>query len=207
MRIVLVRHGESEYNPLNIIGGDPNLSEKGVEFANNLNKFIENHSKWFPKNCICSAKKRVQQTVGAFKNKMESVLTSENLNELNAGLCENLTYTQFYQMYTEEFTKRYQNKLTYRYPNGESYIDLIERVRPVVEDIQSKGEDVFIVSHQAVSRALMAHFTGEKLEDIPHIDVPLHTLVVIEDGKKKGMISVGGIDISDSLIQEFFEFA
>ena len=111
MRIVLVRHGESEYNPLNIIGGDPNLSEKGVEFANNLNKFIENHSKWFPKKCICSAKKRVQQTVGAFKNKMKSILVSENLNELNAGLCEDLTYTQFYQMYTDEFTKRYQNNI------------------------------------------------------------------------------------------------
>jgi broad specificity phosphatase PhoE len=204
MRIILVRHGESEYNPLNIIGGDPNLSEKGVEFANNLNKFIENHSKWFPKNCICSAKKRVQQTVDAFKSKMNSILINENLNELDAGHCEKLTYTQFYQLYPDEFAKRYQDKLNYRYPGGESYIDLIERVRLVVEDIKDKGEDVFIVCHQAVSRALIAHFTDEKLEDIPHIDVPLHNLVIIEDGKKKGIITVGDI-INDNLIQELFE--
>jgi broad specificity phosphatase PhoE len=204
MRIILVRHGESEYNPLNIIGGDPNLSEKGTKFASNLNNFIENQSNWFPKKCICSSKKRVQQTVDAFKSKMNSILINENLNELNAGRCEELTYTQFYQMYPDEFAKRYQDKLNYRYPGGESYIDLIERVRPVVEDIKNKGEDVFIVCHQAVNRALIAHFTDEKLEDIPHVDVPLHNLVIIEDGKKKGIITVGDI-INDNLIQEFFE--
>ena len=66
MRIILVRHGESEYNPLNIIGGDPNLSENGIKFASNLNNFIENQSNWFPKKCICSSKKRVQQTDRCF---------------------------------------------------------------------------------------------------------------------------------------------
>ncbi len=205
MRIVLVRHGESEYNPLNIIGGDPSLTDKGKEFAANLSRFISNHS-WFPKKCYCSSKKRVQETLSVFKEKMNSIVISEYLDELNAGLCEGLTYTQFYQTYTDEFTKRYQYKLTYRYPNGESYIDLIDRVKIIADEIKAKGEDVFIVGHQAVNRALLAHFTDEQVENIPHLDIPLHNLIVVENGKKVGMIGVE-IDMNDELILESFDFA
>ena len=41
------------------------------------------------------------------------------LNEINAGICEGLTYKQIAEMYPEEFALRDQNKYNYRYPNGE----------------------------------------------------------------------------------------
>ena len=48
------------------------------------------------------------------------------LNELDSGFYDELSYEEFEKMYPEEFRDREQNKLTYRYPNGESYVDLCQ---------------------------------------------------------------------------------
>lgn len=189
MRIILSRHGESVYNTENRIGGDPVLSDMGVKYAQKLSEFIGN-TEWFPRKCICSTRKRVEQTVDAIKDKMDTIVLTNELDELNAGICENLTYTQFYQIYMDEFTNRYADKLNYRYPGGESYDDLIERVRSVADDVKRQNSDVLIVSHQAVSRALLHHFIGVDIEEVPHLDVPLNTLIVIKDGKKITEISL-----------------
>ena len=41
------------------------------------------------------------------------------LNEIDAGICETMTYREIAEIYPEEFAMRDQNKYHYRYPNGE----------------------------------------------------------------------------------------
>lgn len=41
-----------------------------------------------------------------------------NLDELYAGVCDGLTYKEIEQKYPEEFARRQEDKLTYRYPRG-----------------------------------------------------------------------------------------
>ena len=41
------------------------------------------------------------------------------LNEIDAGICEGLTYQEIAKQHPEEFALRDQNKYHYRYPNGE----------------------------------------------------------------------------------------
>ncbi len=41
------------------------------------------------------------------------------LNEIDAGICEGMTYREIAEMYPEEFALRDQKKYHYRYPNGE----------------------------------------------------------------------------------------
>lgn len=65
-----------------------------------------------------------------------------------------------------------------RYPHGESYLDLLQRVDNVVQGLMTASE-VLVVSHQAVLRCIMAYFMGTKPEDVPYINVPLHTLLVV----------------------------
>ena len=43
------------------------------------------------------------------------------LNEIDAGCMEHLTYEDIEEKYPEEYEAREVNKLTYRYPSGESY--------------------------------------------------------------------------------------
>lgn len=42
-----------------------------------------------------------------------------NLDELYAGICDGLTYKEIEKKYPEEFARRQEDKLTYRYPRGE----------------------------------------------------------------------------------------
>ena len=56
--------------------------------------------------------------------------------------------------YPEEFSKRNADKLNYRYPGaaGESYLDVIERVRPVIIELERQRKSIVIVCHLAVLR-------------------------------------------------------
>lgn len=66
----------------------------------------------------------------------------------------------------------------YRYPRGESYLDVIARLEPVIFEIERQKQDVVIVSHQAVLRCLYAYLQDLPLEECPYINVPLHTVYV-----------------------------
>ena len=58
------------------------------------------------------------------------------LNEIDAGSCEELTYEEIADKFPEEFAARDMNKLTYRYPGGESYEDLVARLEPVIMELE-----------------------------------------------------------------------
>lgn len=48
------------------------------------------------------------------------------------GICEGMTYEDIQVKYPEEFAQRDADKYHYRYPNGESYQDLVARLEPVI---------------------------------------------------------------------------
>ena len=61
-------------------------------------------------------------------------------DELYAGICDGLTYKEIEEKYPEEFARRQDDKLTYRYPRGESYMDVTLRLENVVLDIERTRE-------------------------------------------------------------------
>lgn len=68
-----------------------------------------------------------------------------NLDELYAGVCDGLTYKEIQQQHPEEFQRRQDDKLTYRYPRGESYMDVTLRLETIVLDIERTREPILIV--------------------------------------------------------------
>ncbi len=46
----------------------------------------------------------------------------------------------------------------FRYPSGESYLDVIQRLEPVIIEIERERECVCVVAHQAILRALYGYF-------------------------------------------------
>ncbi|KAK2083227.1 hypothetical protein P7K49_038463 [Saguinus oedipus] len=79
------------------------------------------------------------------------------LNEIDAGVCEEMTYEEIQEHYPEEFALRDQDKYRYRYPKGESYEDLVQRLEPVIMELE-RQENVLVICHQAVMRCLLAYF-------------------------------------------------
>ncbi|KAJ7420007.1 6-phosphofructo-2-kinase/fructose-2,6-bisphosphatase 4 [Pitangus sulphuratus] len=163
--IYLCRHGESELNLKGRIGGDPGLSVRGKEFAKSLAQFI-NEQNIKDLKVWTSQMKRTIQTAEALGVPYEQWKV---LNEIDAGVCEEMTYEEIQENYPLEFALRDQDKYRYRYPKGESYEDLVQRLEPVIMELE-RQENVLVICHQAVMRCLLAYFldkpAGCKVESI-----------------------------------------
>lgn len=62
---------------------------------------------------------------------------------------------------------------------GESYNDIIDRLQPVIFELERTTKPVIVVSHQAVLRCLISYFVDSPKVNIPYYSIPLHTLVRI----------------------------
>ncbi|KAL5170330.1 6-phosphofructo-2-kinase/fructose-2,6-bisphosphatase [Glycine soja] len=162
--ILLTRHGESQDNVRGRrIGGDTAISEAGELYSKKLAKFVGKRIKSERAASIWTS--TLQRTiltatpiVGFPKIQWRA------LDEINAGV------------------SRKKDKLRYRYPRGESYLDVIQRLEPVIIELKRQRAPVVVISHQAVLRALYAYFADRPLNEIPHIAVPLHTIIEIQMG-------------------------
>ncbi|XP_025935305.1 6-phosphofructo-2-kinase/fructose-2,6-bisphosphatase-like [Apteryx rowi] len=98
------------------------------------------------------------------------------LNEIDAGVCEEMSYEEIQARYPQEFALRDQDKYRYRYPKGESYEDLVQRLEPVIMELE-RQENVLVICHQAVMRCLLAYFLDKSAEELPYLKCPLHTVL------------------------------
>ncbi|XP_022532872.1 6-phosphofructo-2-kinase/fructose-2,6-bisphosphatase 1 isoform X2 [Astyanax mexicanus] len=170
--IYLSRHGESELNLLGRIGGDSGLSTQGKKYASALAEFIRNQAIKDLK-VWTSHMKRTIQTAEALGVAYEQW---KALNEIDAGMCEEMTYEKIQENYPEEFAMRDQDKYRYRYPKGESYEDLVHRLEPVIMELE-RQENVLVICHQAVMRCLLAYFLDKSADELPYLKCPLHTVL------------------------------
>lgn len=92
------------------------------------------------------------------------------------GICEEMTYEEIKSKHPDDFKTRDQNKFTYRYPRGESYEDVVVRLEPVMMELERQG-NVLVVSHQAVLRCVLAYFLDKPANELPYLEVPLHTVI------------------------------
>ena len=172
--IYLTRHGESTYNLENRLGGNPYLSKKGYKYAKSLTKYINNLDEK-----IIVFTSQLIRTINTVKDVKFKKMKYIFLNEINAGICENMTYDEVKQKYPHEFEKRKKDKLNYKYIEGESYKDLIKRINPIFDIINKSNNSVLIVAHQAVLRVIYGKILKITEEKYPYISIPLHTLITI----------------------------
>jgi 6-phosphofructo-2-kinase/fructose-2,6-biphosphatase 2 len=176
--IYLTRHGESEDNVAGRLGGDSDLSERGHRYARRLAEFINggecasspNFKVWtsWMKRSIQTAK-HINCTQDRWKT----------LNEIDTGVCDEMTYEEVREFYPDEFAERDKDKFMYRYPRGESYEDLVARLEPVIMEIE-RQDSVLVVCHQAVIRCLLGYYLESSMDDMPWLEVPLHTVIKLE---------------------------
>uniref|UniRef100_A0A669CQ34 6-phosphofructo-2-kinase/fructose-2,6-bisphosphatase n=1 Tax=Oreochromis niloticus TaxID=8128 RepID=A0A669CQ34_ORENI len=146
--IYLCRHGESELNLVGRIGGDSGLSSRGAKVS-----FL-----FF--SCVSLS---MRSTPYVKKWPLR-------------GVCEEMTYEEIQEHFPEEFALRDQDKYRYRYPKGESYEDLVQRLEPVIMELE-RQENVLVICHQAVMRCLLAYFLDKSANELPYLKCPLHTVL------------------------------
>ncbi|PSN52382.1 6-phosphofructo-2-kinase/fructose-2 [Blattella germanica] len=167
--IYLTRHGESECNIHNIIGGDCDISPQGEKYADALFEFFENMN--IPDLRVFTSRlKRTIQTAKRFtciQERWEALneinVVSSNTEAIrhiecgNTGICDGMTINEINEKYPELFDNRYNNKFHFRYPDGESYQDVIGRLETVIMELERES-NILVVTHAAIIRCLLGYF-------------------------------------------------
>ncbi|GJP82418.1 hypothetical protein CLOP_g12679 [Closterium sp. NIES-67] len=183
--VLLTRHGESMDNVRGRIGGDPLLSPAGEIYAEKLSEFVHKRLRNERLASVWTSTLRRTIRTGRHIAGFPKVQWRA-LDEIDAGVCDGMTYLEIRQSMPDEYHSRKADKLRYRYPRGESYLDVIQRLEPVIIELERQRHPVVIIAHQAVLRALYAYFMDKPLREVPHIEMPLHTIIELTTG-------VGGI--------------
>lgn len=89
------------------------------------------------------------------------------LREIDTGLWEGLAFEEVRERYPREYAEREQDLVGYRFPGGESFRDLRQRVVPAFFEIADRGgETILVCAHKGVNRVLLCELLGLPLTEL-----------------------------------------
>ena len=196
MNLILIRHGQSEWNALNQFTGwkDPGLTAKGIEEAHNAGRIINNLKINFDL-VFTSALIRAQNTAEIILKEINqplSTIKNQALNERNYGDLAGLNKDDARKRWGDEQVHIWRRSYDIPPPGGESLKDTGERVLPFfIKEILPhvcEGKNVIVAAHGNSLRSLIKFLDNISNEDIVKLEIPtgapIH-YVIREDGSVK----------------------
>jgi len=170
--------GQNKNDVKGVLGGDPQLTEQGVEWARCLDSFLtEKEAGASTKTVVLGGTLRRDVQMRSICAKGRVSIGMRGLNEMCAGDLDSLSYDQIDQHYPQQSEGRHKDKLRYRFPGvgGESYQDVILRLHEFILFSEQTKSNVMLVVNKAVLRVVWAYFEGMPVEEMPFLAVPGHT--------------------------------
>ncbi len=199
--ILLIRHGQSEWNKLNLFTGFKNieLSDQGIEEADKAGQNFKNLNIKF--DIVFTSKlKRAQETAKIILKNLNQwdhlyekgkIKTDINLNERDYGDLTGLNKKETADKFGEEQVHKWRRGYSDQPPNGESLEDVVRRVKIYFEEsinpaIQSAdNNNILIAAHGNSLRALLIVMNIYDPSNINSVElstgVPIH--VILENNK------------------------
>ena len=199
--ILLIRHGQSEWNKLNLFTGFKNieLSEQGIEEANKAGQNFKNLDIKF--NIVFTSElKRAQETAKIilqnldqwdFLNNEGKIISNINLNERDYGDLTGLNKKETAEKFGEEQVHKWRRGYSDQPPNGESLEDVVRRVTKYFEQVikpaiqSNENDNILIAAHGNSLRALLIVMNIYEPNNINSVElstgVPIH--VILKDNK------------------------
>ena len=173
--IFLTRHGESIYNQKALLGGDSDLSPRGEQYSRQLADFMRSRVPLDASLVVWTS--TLKRTIHTARPLTNHPRMWKALDEIDAGICDGMTYEEIRLKMPELHEARTADKFRFRYPRGESYEDVIQRLDPLLIQLERRRTPVLVIAHQAVLRALVAYFKDIPPGDCCRLDIPLHTVI------------------------------
>jgi 2,3-bisphosphoglycerate-dependent phosphoglycerate mutase len=175
--LVLIRHGQSEWNQKNIFTGwiDVSLSDAGIKEALSAREALKDYR--FDA-VFTSALSRAQDTAAiVLKDRAPPpCFSSEALNERNYGELQGKNKDEMRRLYGEDMVQVWRRSFDVRPPGGESLKDTCERVLPYFEreilPLLRRGETVLISAHGNSLRALVKVLENLSDDEIVGVEIP-----------------------------------
>ena len=192
--LVLVRHGQSEWNKKNLFTGwkDPELTELGIEEAIQAGNQLKQSNIKFDV-MFTSDLFRAQKTGRLILEQMNqtdiATIKDQSLNERNYGELAGLNKDDARKKWGEEQVHIWRRSFDIPPPGGESLKNTAERVLPYFEtEIMPKVKDglnILIAAHGNSLRALVMEIESISSEDIVKLEIATGDPLTYECSKGK----------------------
>ena len=179
-KLVLVRHGQSEWNAKNLFTGwkDPKLTDLGIQEARKAGDLLENRNLKFDL-MFTSDLFRAQETGRLILEQMNhadiEVIKDQSLNERNYGDLAGLNKDEAREKWGEEQVHIWRRSFDIPPPGGESLKNTAERVLPYFElEIMPKvkeGLNILVAAHGNSLRALVMELEKISSEEIVQLEI------------------------------------
>ncbi|GAA5822576.1 hypothetical protein JCM11251_006383 [Rhodosporidiobolus azoricus] len=203
--LVLVRHGESEWNKLNLFTGwkNPELTEKGRGEAKKGGENLKQAGYTHFDVAFSSVLKRANDTLdiilGEIGQEGLEINKNQALNERDYGELTGLNKDDARKKWGEDQVHIWRRSYDVPPPGGESLELTLKRVLPYYEsEIKprlQKGEKVLVAAHGNSLRAIIKHLEGMSGEEIVNTELSTGVPIVYKldkEGKvvKKDILSL-----------------
>ena len=178
MKLILVRHGETDWNLNDRIQGilDIPLNSKGLDQARKAGLRLSNEK---IDAIYCSPMERAKQTAAEIA-KFHDVPIEYNdlISEKNFGEMEGMDRVEYKKI-------RDNSGIPYHLftpPQGENYVDVRERLEKFYSSIKEKhaGHTVLVVSHGGVIRTLITLLMKRSIESVKELKQSNAAISVLE---------------------------
>ena len=194
--ILLIRHGQSEWNKLNLFTGFKNvdLSEQGIDEANKAGQNFKDLGLSFD-IVYTSDLKRAQDTAKIILQNLgqwdqlyssNKIINNINLNERDYGDLTGLNKKETAEKFGDEQVHKWRRGYSDQPPNGESLEDVVNRVKTYFDEEiiysinKPDNENILIVAHGNSLRALlivMNIYTPTEINSVElSTGVPIHVI-------------------------------
>jgi len=193
--LVLVRHGQSEWNAKNLFTGwkDPGLTSDGKKEAINAGSLIKQRDIQFSM-MFTSDLKRAQITGQIILDGIQQtdikVVKNQALNERNYGDLSGLNKDDARKEWGEKQVHIWRRSYDVPPPGGESLKDTADRVLPYFNNsILPKimqGENILVAAHGNSLRSLVMQLDNLSKEEVVALEIPTGAPIIYSfDGNEK----------------------
>ncbi|MGH6936422.1 MAG: 2,3-bisphosphoglycerate-dependent phosphoglycerate mutase [Methylocella sp.] len=178
--LVLVRHGQSDWNLKNLFTGweDPDLTGKGVAEARAAGKSLKSHGLSFDRaftSNLVRARHTLQLVLAELGTPDLETVRDRTLNERDYGVLSGLNKDDAIRKWGDEQVELWRRSYDVRPPGGESLRDTVARVLPYycqkILPAVLGGQRVIVAGHGNSLRALVMVLDVLTPETIPELEL------------------------------------
>ncbi len=202
-RIILIRHGETNWNKEGRFQGqiDIPLNEKGKGQAFKASKYLEDIE--FTKAFSSSMKRPYETAKIILENDNIEIEKIESLVEISHGLWEGKLEEEIKQKWPKMLKNWHEKPEAVTMPEGESIKQVSDRAISawnLICNSQQENDTTLLVAHDAVNKTLICHILGLSYSDIWMIKQGNGGITVIDIFKNKNYV-LSSLNITNHLGQ------
>ena len=187
--LILVRHGESEWNRAGRIQGQVNspLTDLGISQARAISDYLSGNFLNQELEIYSSPLERAIQTaqiiVKGIDHLSSEVIIEERLNDFNLGeISGTYGWDKVAEIFPEQAQLRLQDPMRFHPSGGESGAEFEARLRSLMEELEGEDTTKLLVSHGIVNKFIRGIYKNISGKEMINLGESQNTIYCLEHG-------------------------